>query len=48
MNLNYENLINDPRNQTINLIKYLNLSWEDDCLYPEKNKQVVLQHQINK
>ena len=40
--LKYENLINDPRNQTINLIKYLNLSWEDDCLYPEKNKQVVL------
>ena len=40
--LNYENLIRDQKNQTINLIKYLNLSWEDDCLYPEKNKQIVL------
>ena len=40
--LKYENLINDQRNETINLIKYLNLSWENDCLYPEKNKQIVM------
>ena len=39
--INYEELTNDTINITKKLIKHLDLSWEEDCLYPEKNKRSV-------
>jgi hypothetical protein len=32
MEINYEDLINDPETQAQQLIKYCNLDWEDKCL----------------
>ena len=40
-NLNYESLTTDQENQTRKLIKYLELTWEDACLSPHKNKRSV-------
>ena len=40
-NLNYENLTTDQENQTRKLIKHLELSWEEACLSPHKNKRSV-------
>ena len=40
-NINYESLTTDQENQTRKLIKYLDLSWEDACLSPHKNKRSV-------
>ena len=40
-NLNYESLTTDQENQTRKLIKYLELTWEDACLSPQKNKRIV-------
>ena len=39
--LNYEHLTTDQEKQTRELIKYLNLNWEDSCLSPQKNKRSV-------
>ena len=39
--LNYEDLTNDQENQTRKLIDYLELTWEEACLSPEKNKRSV-------
>ncbi len=39
--ISYEELTNDPINITKNLITHLDLSWEEKCLYPEKNKRSV-------
>jgi hypothetical protein len=40
-NLDYEKLIQEQENETRNLIEYLELSWEEACLFPEKNKRSV-------
>ena len=40
--LNYEKLTNNQEFETRNLISYLGLSWEDDCLFPHLNKRSVL------
>ena len=40
-NLNYESLTTDQENQSRNLIKYLELNWEEACLFPQKNKRSV-------
>ena len=40
-NLNYENLTTDQENQTKKLIEHLDLSWEEACLSPHKNKRTV-------
>ena len=40
-NLSYENLTTDQENQTRKLIKHLELSWEEACLSPHKNKRSV-------
>ena len=40
-NINYESLTTDQENQTRELIKYLELNWEEVCLSPEKNKRSV-------
>ena len=39
--LDYENLTTDQENQTRKLIKYLDLTWEEACLSPHKNKRSV-------
>lgn len=38
---NYENLVNNPNNEIPNLIKFLNLNWEENCLDHTKNKTVI-------
>ena len=40
-NLNYENLTTDQDVETRNLIRHLNLEWEDACLSPQDNKRAV-------
>jgi hypothetical protein len=40
-NLNYESLTTDQENQTRELIKHLNLVWEEACLSPHQNKRSV-------
>ena len=40
-NLNYESLTTDQANQTRKLIDHLELTWEDACLSPHKNKRSV-------
>ncbi len=39
--LNYEDLTIDLEKQARELIKYLNLNWEDSCLSPQKNERSV-------
>ena len=38
---NYENLVTDQEKETKDLIKHLNLDWEDACLSPQKNSRSV-------
>lgn len=40
-NLDYQNLINDKDEQIKKIIKYCDLSWDENCLFPEKNKKSV-------
>jgi len=40
-NLNYEALTVQQEKETVQLIKHLELSWEDACLTPNKNKRSV-------
>ncbi|MDC0532832.1 sulfotransferase [Candidatus Pelagibacter sp.] len=40
-NVNYEKLVTDQEKETRNLIEYINLGWEDNLLYPEKNNRAV-------
>ena len=40
-NLNYEKLINDQNNETRKLITHLDLTWEEACRSPHKNKRSV-------
>ena len=40
-NLNYDSLTTDQEKHTKQLIKYLDLNWEEACLSPEKNKRSV-------
>ena len=40
-NLNYEKLTTDQESQTRKLIEHLELSWEEACLSPHKNKRSV-------
>ena len=40
-NLNYENLTTDQEKETRELIKHLNLDWEEACLSPHQNKRSV-------
>ena len=40
-NLTYEKLTTDQEQETRNLLKYLELDWEDACLSPQKNKRSV-------
>ena len=39
--LDYELLTINQENETRRLMKYLDMEWEDACLKPEDNKQVV-------
>ena len=39
--LNYEQLISNQEKETRKLIKHINLSWENICLSPQKNKRSV-------
>jgi len=41
MEINYEDLINDPETQAQKLIKYCNLDWENKCLEFYKSKRQV-------
>jgi hypothetical protein len=40
--LNYDDLTVNQELETRNLIKYLDLSWEEACIAPHKNKRVAL------
>jgi hypothetical protein len=40
-NLDYDKLVEDQKAETQNLIRYLELNWEDACLAPEKNMRSV-------
>jgi hypothetical protein len=40
-NLDYERLTSNQEHETRKLIEYLNLDWEQTCLYPEKNTRSV-------
>ena len=40
-NLNYEELTTNQENETKNLIKHLDLNWEEACLSPHLNKRSV-------
>ena len=40
-NLNYDNLTINQEDETLRLIQYLGLKWEDDCLSPQHNKRSV-------
>ena len=40
-NLNYDKLTEDQEPQTLRLIEYLELNWEDACLAPQNNKRSV-------
>jgi len=39
--LNYENLTENQKQETVKIIDYLNLSWDENCLSPEKNKRII-------
>ena len=39
--LDYDDLTEDQEPQTLRLIEYLELNWEDACLAPQKNKRSV-------
>jgi hypothetical protein len=40
-NLNYQKLVDSKNEEIRKLIKFCNLEWEEDCLYPEKNIKSV-------
>ena len=40
-NLNYQKLVDDKDSEIKKIIKFCNLSWEENCLFPEKNKRSV-------
>ncbi|WP_440908841.1 tetratricopeptide repeat-containing sulfotransferase family protein [Candidatus Pelagibacter sp.] len=40
-NCNYENLVSNPNDEIPNLIKFLNLNWEENCLDHTKNDTVI-------
>ena len=40
-NLDYDKLTEDQETETRRLIKHLDLSWQDTCLAPEKNKRAI-------
>ena len=40
-NLDYDKLTEDQEPQTLRLIEYLELNWEDTCLAPQNNKRSV-------
>ena len=39
--VDYETLTINHEDEIKKLIKYLDLNWEEECLYPEKNKRAV-------
>ena len=39
--IQYENLINNPKFETENLLKFCNLNWEEDCLNYFNNKKAI-------
>ena len=40
-NLDYETLTHEQESETRKLIKYLQLDWENSCLFPEENKRSI-------
>ena len=49
--LKYDKLTIDQERETRNLIKFLDLNWDESCLLPEKNTQTgntASQFQVNK
>ena len=48
--LDYEKLVSNEECEIRGLIEYLNLDWENNCLYPQKNNRIVRtasQQQVN-
>ena len=41
LSLDYDRLTVEQESETIKLIKYLELQWEETCMSPEKNKRSV-------
>ena len=40
-NLSYEKLIENQISETEKLLKFCNLSWDENCLKPHENKKIV-------
>ena len=40
-NAQYEKIIDDPKNEIKNMIKFCNLNWEEDCLQFYNNKTPI-------
>jgi len=39
--LSYEKLVNDPKEQVENLLEHIAVAWENNCLQPHRNRDVV-------
>ena len=40
-NIKYENLVSNTESEIINLLKFCDLNWENDCLNFHKNKRPI-------
>ena len=38
---NYENIVKNQEDESKKMIKFCDLSWEENCLFPEKNERSV-------
>ena len=42
LQLDYEALVVDPRNQVARILKFLGLTWEEDCLRFDESRRTTL------
>ena len=40
-NIQYENLVNEPKNEIKKLLKFCNLDWDESCMHHEKNSRSI-------
>ena len=40
-NLKYETLVENKESEIKKILKFCELDWEENCLFPEKNKKIV-------
>ena len=41
LEIDYEDLVDDPETQTRRLVEFCGLDWDDACLAPDKNRRSV-------